>query len=188
MPGPMFWGLDGSHLDDDFAFSFHRTLAEWEAEQREHEEFDRRFNEKWKEREQLGVPASPWQRSYAAPDDIALPVGVRLHGIGVLLAELVVDLKEPAADRASIDRLRRDFGNLRDVVLSDDAARAESLLAPVLERFGEALDAVAVGRPDLQPKCADLQQRLQRFLEPPEPEPDWEFGPDECSDEDDVPF
>lgn len=25
-PGPMFWHLDGGNLDDDFAFSFHRTL------------------------------------------------------------------------------------------------------------------------------------------------------------------
>ena len=31
--GTMFWGLDGSGMDPDFAFSFFRTREEWEAEQ-----------------------------------------------------------------------------------------------------------------------------------------------------------
>lgn len=44
---PMFWGLDGSQMEDDrFEFSFEKTLADWEAEQRRMEEFNREFNEK----------------------------------------------------------------------------------------------------------------------------------------------
>src|SRR4051794_6261915 len=35
LPGPMFWHLDGSGMDDDFAFDIHhRTRQEWDAEQR----------------------------------------------------------------------------------------------------------------------------------------------------------
>src|SRR5207244_4050793 len=44
MPGPMFWGLDGSSMDDEFAFDiYHRTREEWEADRREWEEFNRKF-------------------------------------------------------------------------------------------------------------------------------------------------
>jgi len=45
--GPMFWHLDGSHLDleDNWVFSFHPTRESWEAERREWEERNRKFNE-----------------------------------------------------------------------------------------------------------------------------------------------
>ena len=52
LPGPMFWHLDGCNMDDDFAFSFHRTREEWEAEQREWEEHSRRWRETdWTQRD-----------------------------------------------------------------------------------------------------------------------------------------
>jgi hypothetical protein len=47
--GPGFWHLDGCNMEDEFAFSTCLTLEEWEAEQREHEKFDREFNRKWTE-------------------------------------------------------------------------------------------------------------------------------------------
>lgn len=50
--GPGFWHLDGSHMDDGFAFSHHLTLEEWEAENRQREEFDRKFNRELEERRQ----------------------------------------------------------------------------------------------------------------------------------------
>jgi hypothetical protein len=45
--GPMFWHLDGYRmsLENDFIFSLCRTREEWEAEQREWEEFNRKFKE-----------------------------------------------------------------------------------------------------------------------------------------------
>lgn len=43
---PMFWGLDGSNMEyDRFEFSFDKTRAEWEAEQRRYEDFNREFAE-----------------------------------------------------------------------------------------------------------------------------------------------
>jgi hypothetical protein len=39
-------------MDEAFAFSTHLTVAEWEAEQREREEFHKEFEMKWAEREQ----------------------------------------------------------------------------------------------------------------------------------------
>lgn len=41
--GVGFWHLDGSHMDDEFPFSYCRTLQEWENENRLREEFDLRF-------------------------------------------------------------------------------------------------------------------------------------------------
>ena len=48
---PIFWHLDGCNMDDRFEFSFFKTRAEWEADRRRWEEFNREFDRKWKERE-----------------------------------------------------------------------------------------------------------------------------------------
>lgn len=50
--GPAFWHLDGSHMDDRFAFSSCLTLEDWEAENRRREEFNREFERDWEERQQ----------------------------------------------------------------------------------------------------------------------------------------
>ena len=47
--GPAFWHLDGSHMDDGFAFSSCLTIQEWETENRRREEFDREFDERMEE-------------------------------------------------------------------------------------------------------------------------------------------
>ncbi|HEX5446216.1 MAG TPA: hypothetical protein VFW87_20485 [Pirellulales bacterium] len=192
LPGPMFWHLDGCNMDDDFAFSSHRTRAEWEEEQRRWAEFSRRFDEREAERKSLGVEypsmaddgsGKLWQRSYLSDDSIGLPLEARLFDIGSHLAAVIVDLKQPLEGRPLIDRLKRDFGNLREVVRSTDVALTEALVEPVVDRFCETLEAVADAREDLDEQCADLQQRLRRFLDPPqEPEMPSEFG------EDDIPF
>jgi hypothetical protein len=193
LPGPMFWGLDGSNMDDDFAFSiYHRTYEEWEEEQRRHEEFDRRFEAREAERKRLGVecpgggyadPDMVWKRSFSAAESRGDSVLMRLFAIGSHLTELIVDLKQPNEDRALIDRLSRDFGNLREVAQSIDEAAANSLIEPVVDRFCDTLTAVTAARADLDRKCADLQDRLRRFTDPA----------DEVDDEDaisdlDLPF
>jgi hypothetical protein len=177
LPGPMFWGLDGCNMDDDFAFSiYHRTYDQWEEEQRRDEEFRRRFEAEQAECKRLGVdnpgggygdPDSVWTRSFSAAESPGESALMRLFAIGSHLSELIVDLKEPAEDRTLIDRLSRDFGNLRDVAQSRGFATAEALIEPVLERFRETLEAVAAARPELEPKCSDLTSRLDRFLAAP---------------------
>jgi hypothetical protein len=60
--GVGFWHLDGSHMDDEFAFSHYKTRQEWENENRRREEFNREFNRKWEERQQRiarGEPIEP---------------------------------------------------------------------------------------------------------------------------------
>ena len=195
LPGPTFWHLDGSSMDwGEFAFEiYHRTREEWEAEQRDYEEFSRRCDARDAERRRLGVddpadgrhPAgSVWSRSFSLADSPDVPLGIRLFGIGSHTAELIADLREPPRKNASptgherpdtvdpqprIDQLNRDFGNFREVLTGAEAALAESLLEPVLARFTETLDAVAADRPDLVPKCGALAAMLEYFLEPPRP-------------------
>lgn len=86
--GPAFWFLDGSNMDDEFAFSFSRTRKEWDAENLRREEFDREFNRKWQERQERRARGEPvddefsldWMDSLddesidsSAPADLAEP-------------------------------------------------------------------------------------------------------------------
>ncbi len=196
MPGPTFWHLDGSGMDwGEFAFDiYHRTREEWEAEQRDYEEFSRKCDASDAERRRLGVdhpaegqhPAgSVWSSSYSIDDSPNVPLGIRLFGIGGHLAELITDLREPPKRREQmesceslgiidpqplIDQLNRDFGNLREVLTGAEAALSASLVEPVLDHFAETLEAVAAERPDLNPKCGALFAKLKNFLTPPNPE------------------
>jgi hypothetical protein len=49
--GPGFWHLDGSHMEDDFAFSEFQSKAEWEEEQRRYKEFHEQWEREWAEQE-----------------------------------------------------------------------------------------------------------------------------------------
>jgi len=50
--GPGFMHFDGSHMDDEFAFSFLRTREEWDEENRRREQFNQEFNLRWEERQE----------------------------------------------------------------------------------------------------------------------------------------
>jgi len=200
MPGPAFWGLDGCEMDEDFAFSmWHDTYEQWEQEQREDEESAKRWRAKEAERRRLGVaypsgghadPDSVWKTSFSAPESPGEPTIMRLFAIGSHLSELIVDLKEPSEapgpsePRGLIDRLSRVFGNLREVAQSADPATADALIQPVLASFCDTLDAVGDARPDLTPKCSNLQHRLRRLLEPPDETDDAA----DVFDDDDLPY
>jgi hypothetical protein len=154
-------------MDDDFPFSFHPTRDEWEKEQREWAEMDRKFQEKW-EQEQAqaaadGAPgndeaesSSIWQSSMSAADPRRQPPSIALFGIGSHLAELGEDLKASPETEPLVQTLNRQFGNLRAAI----GDPAPALVEPVVQRFCSELDSVAEARPDLGPKCADLERQL----------------------------
>ena len=199
MPGPGFWHLDGSGMDDDFAFDiYRRTREEWDEEQRRSEEFNKKFAAEWSERKRLGVADSTpredgsnavWSRSFSVGDTADVPVGVRVFRFGGHLAELIVGLRAgadrentPVETQAHIDGLNRQFGNLRERLQSADSSLAEALLEPVRHRFGETLDAVVAARPELASQCEALAGDLGKLIDPPSPEPAWEI------DEPDIPL
>jgi hypothetical protein len=181
LPGPMFWHLDGSGMDDEFAFDlYRRTREEWEEERSQWEERNRRFDAQWAERQRLVAPDSAfgveseesiWTSSFCAEDAADAPLGVRLFGVEVRLAELIGDLRggDNSSDsvsetRSLIAQLNRHFGNLRELLERSEPSLAEALVHPATERFAESLAAVMLARPDLSAKCNSLSGQLARLL------------------------
>jgi hypothetical protein len=178
LPGPMFCGLDSCNFDEDFAFDItHRTKEEWDEQQREYEDWSRRFDAQEEERKRLGVTDSArdepvWTRSFVNDAGADVPLGIRVFGVGGHLAELIEHLRESAGSdvdetRQHIDRLNRDFGNLREILRGDDLAAASSLIEPVMARFVETLDAVGRFRPKETSRCEWLAEEVNRLLAPP---------------------
>jgi hypothetical protein len=167
MPGPMFWHLDGCNMDDDFAFSFHRTRDEWEAERRKWEEFNRRWEEEHPQ-PILTDAKSIWRCSGSDPHALDGPPALAVFALAAHLGELTQDLKDTGASHDMIDELNRSFGNVRDVA---DPPNTD-LLEPVIEKMCETLAAVGEAHPLLADKTADLERQFRRFasrlVEPPE--------------------
>jgi hypothetical protein len=196
LSGPSFWHLDGSGMDDDFAFDIYsRTREEWEEERYGWQEYDRRFEAERSERARLGVTDSTshddgspsnWSRSFSVEDTADVPLGIRVFGLGCHLAELIVGLRAGADREATapgaqrlIDRLNRDFGNLRELLQCPDSSLAGALIDPVIHRFAETLETVATDRPELALQCESLTNELRRLLNPPHAERYSEFGDSE---------
>jgi hypothetical protein len=179
--GPTFCHFDGCNNDTDYPFTFHRTREEWEAEQRDYEEFSRRCDERDKLREAgllkdedpfaAGPSGAIWKSSYSAPENECEGPALRLMGIGGHLGELVTDLKDPPGGEEFVESLNRYFGNVRAALQGPEGGGA--LLAPAVDRFCEELDEAAAAREDLREKCVDLQRQARRFAarllgEPPD--------------------
>jgi hypothetical protein len=152
LPGPMFWHLDGCNNDPDFAFSiFHRTREEWEEDERKHEEFNRRFDAEQAEQKVLQLDVLEGLRTgYTNPDYAGGSPVIRLHALGLRLSELLVDLQQPHEERELIERLRREFGNLREITGPEETMNGSSLAEPVAQKFSETLADVVETRADLQ--------------------------------------
>jgi hypothetical protein len=178
LPGPMFCGLDSCNFDEDFAFDItHRTKEEWDEQQREYEDWSRRWAAQEEERKRLGVAHSDrneavWTCSFANDAGADVPLGIRVFGVGCRLAELIESLRASAGSEVDetqlhIDRLNRDFGNLREILQSRDLSMAGSLIEPVMLRFVESLDAAGRFRPKESSRCEWLTDDLNRLLAPP---------------------
>ncbi|MFN0197690.1 MAG: hypothetical protein ACKVT0_13175 [Planctomycetaceae bacterium] len=197
MPGPVFWHLDGSEMDDEFAFDiYHRTREEWDEEQIRWAEHRKKFDAEWSERERLGVTDSTsdgdsaiWSRSFCVGNTADVPLGFRVFGLGCRLAELIVALRADferemisTETQWQIDEINRDFGNLREILQGSNSSFTESLIDPVIDRFRSTLDAIVTKRPDLILQCDALCDDLAGLLNPQSPKSVWENG------DSDIPF
>jgi hypothetical protein len=166
---------------------------------------DRAIKAKSQEREALGVDwgadqeGSIWRKSFAVEATADVPLGIRLFGIGAHLSEIIYALRggadrdsTPADAQQHIDRLNRDFGNLREILQTGDASLAASLIEPVIERFIESLEVAARSRSDLDRQVGSLSASVRRLLDPAPEKQEWTggysdpFGEDD--DDMDVPF
>ena len=103
------------------------------------------------------------------------------HGIGGCLGEIITDLKEKPDTRPLIDRLNRQFANLRDVAPELSGA----LVDPVIQRLCDELDEVGGTHSDLAAKCEDLEEQLRDFASYLSNTDGWDT-PD--WDDEDIPF
>ena len=187
--GPMFWHLDGHHLDDEFAFSFYRTHEEgelerpdWRTSAQPHAEVNQTAHgEGGPPTEQVAEGSSVWQRSGSFWEGHGeLPPGLRVMSFAGHLAELICDLKQSSAESAAplVSSLNRCFGNLREAIADSSAC----LIDPVIARFRQDLDEVAVLVPAAAEKVADLQRQLdglaQCFASEPVPNESWRESDD----------
>ncbi len=185
--GPTFWFLDGSGMDEGFVFSFHRTLEEWEQEQREYEEINAKY-EAERAAGKLSNDQMPWDDdkftviqggdmtlAFAAPgpdDNPAMAGVVGMFKLGALLGDVITGLRKPpdqagptVGDSAKlVDKLKRDFDNLRDILGQQDAEASCALLEPVVAGFQETLHAVSSARPDLADRVERLTSALDQML------------------------
>jgi hypothetical protein len=171
MPGPFFWHLDGCNNDDDFAFSFHATREEWEDEQREWYEIDRRHLAK-KRDDDLFYSGAFDDFGHEDDDDDDEWTPPKFHfstfdpnsvlavmQFGYDLAGLIAELQKSSDSQPLADSLQRHFGNLRETVEN----KQSELREPVTDRFGEELLVVAATRTDLAARCDHLAEQLKNL-------------------------
>ena len=193
MPGPCFWHLDGSDLDDDFAFDVHEsTYADWELS-RSH----------WHEKTyQSGLGAERNVADNPSPDSIEpqksptsvlggpaaggttvsapaapLPLGLAIYLAALHVAELISAIESTRtnqppslADERLKEHLNRHFGNLRALLptpgqTSLPGITGDSLLIPALERLYETLAEISVAHPGIDPLCQNLAHELSRIVQ-----------------------
>jgi hypothetical protein len=164
--GPVFLHLDGCHMDEEFAFSFHETKDKWLSEQFEWEEVAREWEKERAVIAKMPLLQSPWQKEFwgEGSQDATNSPEFQLVAIAACLAELGLDLKGSADSAPKVRILNRHFGNLREVARQ----RANTLLRPVVDKVCDELQEVAEIRPDLLEKCLDLQRRLDDFVPSPQ--------------------
>lgn len=75
----------------------------------------------------------------------------------------------PPETQQLIDRLNRDFGNLREILQQSGPELAAALFDPVIDCFGDTLACVAATRADLAAKCEALGDSLATFIDEPTP-------------------
>lgn len=166
LPGPMFWHLDGSGMDSEYAFDiFHRTFEEWDRQQASYERIANHDDDECSGtdsgNDENSDSHSIWSCSFSMADAPDVPMGVRLFGLGGHLGELTLDLRELPEGRQFVGQINRDFGNLREVLSGAEDGVVSTLLSPTITRFAETLDDIAAACPDLEPKCNDLIRKLE---------------------------
>jgi hypothetical protein len=165
--GPAFLCFDGHHLEleNEFAFSLCATREEWDREQEEYRRFAEEMDRKTSERSAAGPDADPlagsvWQSTFVDWQDWADPhtsPREALLALGFPLAEVVGELQGRPNGVDLLRSLNASYAGLRT---SQDAVAADS----AAQEFRELLEEVSRQFPDLTPRCADLQSRLDEVL------------------------
>ncbi|QDT05045.1 hypothetical protein K227x_34430 [Rubripirellula lacrimiformis] len=163
MFGPGFTILDGHQLelDDEFAFSTHQFIEDWEQEQEELREFRDSFgdepfgsgNSMEAGESEDDIFASAWSNPMS---DDPLPGDPQGHlKLSFRLAEIIGDLENAGAERGTIRSLNNAFRNYRESDRADVSAARTDL--------ARQLDHIAEQYPSLLPKIADFQSQVDEL-------------------------
>jgi hypothetical protein len=167
--GPMFMCFDGHHLEleVEFAFSLCETREEWEKEQEDYRRFSEEMDRKAKERTAAGedndpLASSVWKSSYVNWDAAMSgdsPIGP-YFALSFYLSELITELQGRPNGEELLKSLNAAYAALRTG--ENDAAR-DAAACDLRDRLEELSQAF----PDLTPRCADLQRRLDEMTRLP---------------------
>jgi len=161
--GAGFTSLDGHHLDldDEFAFSTHETIEDWQEQQREFAEMSASIESRASEREAKIASGELDQDDFASVwaspmTKDKLPGDALGHmKLSFRLAEIINDMELASAPKAMIKELNISFREYRQ---SPFELRATAKLT-----LQEQLDATSDQYPKLLPKIADFQSQVDEL-------------------------
>ncbi len=164
MFGVGFTSIDGHHLeiDNEFAFSTHEFIEDWEREQEEYRLFSAEMDRRQAERNariaagerEEDVYASAWSSPMS---DAPIPGDPMGHfKLSFRLAEIICNLEQAGAPNRIIKDLNVSFRDFRENEFEDKQA--------IRAILGQHLDAAAYQYPNLLAKISDFQSQLDEQL------------------------
>ncbi|HBJ36256.1 MAG TPA: hypothetical protein DDZ51_16200, partial [Planctomycetaceae bacterium] len=112
MPGIGFWHMDGSNMDDLFAFAYHHeTMESWEHEQADYRALSDQADQEWELAKQWGLPPQYSQpksnhgdvwRLIVQDETGFIPLGNRLNNVAHCVVSLVVQIRSATTQDAGI--------------------------------------------------------------------------------------
>lgn len=158
LPGPAFWGLDGSGLPFEYPFSTFKSEDEWDGMMgMPHDDYmSVPIEENTQIRLGSGIPGvgSALTSTVVAPNSPLMA----LVSIGFSLSDLLGKLEDLDPNRNFVSTLNRHFDNVRAVVL--EYGDNISMIEPVLNRFEECLHDVVDKYPKLAVDCDEVRFML----------------------------
>lgn len=164
MFGVGFASMDGHRLelDNEFAFSTHEFIEDWQREQEEYRLFSAEMDRRQAERDariaagesEEDVYASAWKSPMS--DDPIPGDSMGYLKLSFRLAEIIGDLEKAGAPNQIIKDLNVSFRDFRENEFEDKPA--------IRAILGQHLDAAAEQYPDLLPKISDFQSQLDEQL------------------------
>lgn len=162
LPGPAFWGIDGSGLPFEYPFSTFKSEEEWNSMISGDKDFEALpLQPNSNIRLGSGVPGS----GSALASTVVVPNSALmvLVNVGFSLSDLITKVEEADPSRNFIRTLNRHFDNVRAIVLEQNDNM--SLLAPALERFEDSLQDLRHAHPKLTVDCDEVSFMLSSLLE-----------------------
>jgi len=161
LPGPAFWGLDGSGLPLEFPFTTFRSEEEWNSLMLEDNLSELPLEQDMQIQLGSGIPGSgnALAATMVAPNTALMA----LVSVGFSLSDLVMKLGEIDPSRQMIHALNRHFDNVRAVVL--EHGENLCMIEPVLERFEDTLHDLKEAHPELVIDCDEVSTMLATLLD-----------------------